>query len=67
MIERLAMACAGVRKAYAIQAGREVCLMLAEGYERQSATVVRRVTKRLREELGSSAEIKVTAVRSRSN
>jgi len=62
-LERLAMTCEGVDKVFAIQAGREirVILRVADAYESQAAVVAGRVAEKMNE-TESSFEITVTVV-----
>ncbi len=64
-LEEIATAFEGVRQAYAIQAGREVRVMVdAENVDdRLSAKIARDIARRVQEEMEYPGEVKVTLVR----
>jgi ribonuclease Y len=64
-LEELAMTFDGVRQAYAIQAGREVRVIVDAKLvdDRVSAKVARDITKKIEEEMTYPGEIKVTVIR----
>ena len=64
-LEEIATAFEGVRQAYAIQAGREVRVMVdAENVDdRLSAKIARDIARRVEEEMEYPGEVKVTLVR----
>ncbi len=64
-LEEIAMGFAGVRQAYAIQAGREVRVLVdAENVDdRLSAKIAHDIAKRIEEEMQYPGEVKVTLIR----
>jgi ribonuclease Y len=64
-LEELAMGFEGVRQAYAIQAGREVRVIVDARLidDRSSAKVARDISKKIEQELTYPGEIKVTVLR----
>ena len=64
-LEEIADSFKGVHKAYAIQAGREVRIMVQENQVNDSDTVflARDIAKKIEEQLTYPGQIKVTAIR----
>jgi len=64
-LEKISLGFPGVDKAYAIQAGREVRVMVANGRIRDGDAVVlsRKIARKIEEELSYPGQIKVTVIR----
>ena len=64
-LERIAKSFPGVQKSYAIQAGREIRIMVesAKVSDEESVLLARDVAKRIEEELSYPGQIKVTVIR----
>lgn len=64
-LEKLAYTFRGVEKAYAIQAGREIRIMVSESEisDAESAMISREIAKKVEEELTYPGQIKVTVIR----
>jgi ribonucrease Y len=64
-LESLAVAFAGVQKAYAIQAGREIRVIVRhdEVSDAESLLMSRELAKRIQDELTYPGQIKVTVIR----
>ena len=64
-LEQLALSFPGVDKAYAIQAGREIRIIVGEGRlsDEESAKVARDIAKRIEQELTYPGQVKVTVIR----
>jgi ribonuclease Y len=64
-LEHIARGFSGVDKAYAIQAGREIRVMVSNGQIRDSDAVVlsRKIARKVEEELSYPGQIKITVIR----
>ena len=64
-LEDIATTCKGVHKAYAIQAGREIRIIVQENQVSDSETVylAKDIARKIEEQLTYPGQIKVTAIR----
>ncbi len=64
-LEKLALSFPGVDKAYAIQAGREIRIIVQENRltDEESASVARDIAKKIEQELTYPGQVKVTVIR----
>ena len=64
-LEKIASSFAGVQKAFAIQAGREVKVMVDNGSvtDEQSVLLAREIARKIEQELSYAGQIKVSVVR----
>ncbi len=64
-LEEIALSCPGVKKAYALQAGREIRIIVEEDMidDEHARTMARTIAKRIEDEMNFPGQIKVNVIR----